>query len=145
MKYAILALTMLLVSGAAAGQQPTKRPPDAEVLAGLRFEAHKHHLRWEVFCVPTMPKRHYQAAAIPVGVPQGAEYIEDGAKDWWAATGDTAIEAAYALYLMLANDKPPTQRPEHHPRKDDECTYNIVYDSEHAGKIPCKSDAATKP
>jgi hypothetical protein len=96
----------------------TEKPlSEIAVLAGLRFEAH-------------------QASARDESEPDGAIYIEDGRKPSWAARGKTALDAAYALYLELANNKPPNLIPDHLPLIG-QCNYQRVYDSEHDGRIPC--------
>lgn len=118
-------------------------PTDAQVLAGLRFEAGKRGLRWKVFCIPDHhygTARHYQASASRKSEPEDAIYIEEGRQDWWSETGDTPIAAAYKLYLDLSSGQPPNMHPNHDPttfKENADCNYNSVYDSEHAGKIPC--------
>ena len=125
---------------------PSLGPTDAQILAGLRFEAGKRGLRWKVFCMPDYHNgtaRHYQADTSRNSEPEGAIYIEEGRQDWWSETGDTAIAAAYRLYLDLSSGQPPNMHPDHDPttfKENADCNYNHVYDSEHAGKIPCTKE-----
>lgn len=128
----------------ASAQHKKPIPSEDEVIAGLRTEAQKHGLRFEVFCVPGYGRHAdtYQASAFDKRHPKDALYVEAGAMDWWADTGDTPAEAAYALYLRLVNNSPATQHPDHRPgygeAENSHCRYNEVYNSETKGKIPCK-------
>lgn len=113
------------------------RPTDAQILEGLRFEAKKRGLSFVVFCVPGDEGKpnYYQADAQHKSDPEDAIYIEEGMTPWWASTGPTAEDAAYALYLALAKNDPPNQLPDHKP--DPACNYNHVYDDAHDHKLPC--------
>lgn len=112
----------------------------------LRSEAKKRGLHWDVFCVPGFHNEpnHYQGNAYQDGaVDYGGtdhEYIEDGVRDWWSETADSAEDAAYALYQSI--QEAPNMHPEHRPivepSFDSKCDYNIVLDSKHKGAIPCR-------
>lgn len=140
MKYAIVLMVGLIGSATASAQLPKDMAKD-RVLAGLRFEAKKHHVYWYVICVPANDGegQHYNAYADLDNVPRDAIYIEDGAKPYWGQEGQTGLEAAYNLYLALANNRPPNIQPDHAPghKGTAKCHYNVVYDSEHEGEIPC--------
>lgn len=117
---------------------PAARFTEGQILAGLNFEANKHHLRWNVVCIPAMvgEAQHYLAYTRYKTEPLGVHYVEDGAREYWWENGKTPLEAAYSLYLSIANNNPPNGMPDHKPIQTD-CAYNSVYNSDHAGKIPC--------
>lgn len=121
----------------------TKALSGDKVLADLRYEAERRGLKFMVFCVPKSDGSvdHYDADAAPKGIPSYAAYIEDGGKDWWSTDGPTAVEAAYALYLKLANNVPPDHHAEHRPappQSKPACAYNEIYNSETKGRLPCE-------
>jgi len=113
-------------------------PSTDQIFAGLRFEAKKRGLRWEVFCVPgdDFAAQKYQADAEYSSTPRGAIFVEEGAKNSWYETGDTPQDAAYALYKDLASGSAPDMEAPDTPKPRD-CNYQNVYDSDHDGKLPC--------
>jgi hypothetical protein len=118
------------------------RLSDSDKVALLRTEAKKRGLLWEIFCVPKEDGTvdHYEATAwlkgsVDYGIG-GVYYYEDGVRDWWADDGNSASEAAYALYKAI--QRPPTQIAKHKPKKEGNCAYQKVLDSEHSNNIPCE-------
>lgn len=119
---------------------------DQDKISLMQFEAKKRGLQWYVICVPKLAEEgsgleYYLAVVEPLGVPRGATYYEDGARDWWPGRGQTPADALYDAYQVL-NDPPP-QHVDHRPqpappRAKNNCDYNRVLDSKHEGPLPCK-------
>ena len=106
----------------------------------LRTEASKRHLNWKIYCVPGAWKS-YQGDARPESEPEGATYIEDGAKDFWIGTGDTPEDAALDLAKEIVTH-PANFSPGHKPNFDSDangdCAYKTVLDSTKTEPIHCK-------